>query len=97
MQNSAQLEPLSLARSQDATVGPNFTCYTNGSAFFIGISTIEKKSPHVKDRDDFSRVWDGQSTAGTSLALFSAKTEWLRVLFFKRERTRLFLVAKVFV
>ena len=52
-------------------------------------------SPHAKNDDDFSRVWGGQSTAGTSLALFSTKSEWLRVLFFKSERSRLFFVTMV--
>ena len=43
------------------------------------------------------RVWDSQSAAGTSLALFSAMNEYQRVLFLKFELSRLLLVSKVYI
>ena len=57
-----------------------------------GLPPLRKTvSPHVKNYDTFSRVFDSQSVAGTSLALFSAMNECQRVLFLKRELSRLFV------
>ena len=54
--------------------------------------------PLVKNSDTFSRgCWDGQSAAYVSLAIFSAMNEWQRVLFFKRELSRLHRVCKVLI
>ena len=51
----------------------------------------------MKNYDNFSRAWDGQSAAVTSLALFSAMNELQRVLFLKCELSRLLLVSMMFV
>ena len=54
-------------------------------------------SPHEKNYDFFTCVWNSQLAAGTSLALFSAMNEWQRILFLKREFSGLFRVNKIFM
>ena len=63
----------------------------------LGLPPLRKTvSPHVKNYDTFSRVFDSQSVAGTSLALFRAINECRRVLFLKRELSRHLLVCTMF-
>ena len=64
---------------------------------FIGISTTEKNQPAWKIIVIFHVFWDSQSAVDTSLTPSSAMNEWQRVLFLKRELSRLPLVAKMFI
>ena len=51
-----------------------------------GFPPIRKTmSPQLKNYDNFSRVWDHQSAADTSFALFSAMNEKQRALSLKYE------------
>lgn len=53
----------------------------------IGISITEKdRISHVKNKDNFLRVWDRQSADDTSRALFSSMSEWQCIHFLKRKR-----------
>ena len=66
---------------------------------FIRISTTEKNCiTTVKNHDNYSGVFEIAKSAGdTSLALFSTMNQRQRVLFLKRELSRLLLVSKMFI
>jgi len=60
---------------------------------FIGISTKRKTvSPHMKNYDNFTCVWDRQPSADMSSAVLSAMNEWQSILFLKCELSQLLLV-----
>ena len=65
----------------------------------MGISTTENNRIAISEklRLFFTCVCDSQLAAGTSLALFGGMNEWQRVLFLKRELSRLFRVSKMFI
>lgn len=75
----------------------------------MGFPPLRKSvSSQVKNDDNFSLVFeianqlaiifvDSQSAGGTPLALFCAVNVWQRVIFLKREFSRLFRVSNMFI